>query len=119
MPDSTIPVIGHKFIADFNIFKVILFFESETKLTWRPFPDGEETSETILMLEIKPNVYAVSWQENGGFLVTHIEDYNNMIVYTYLIDPTKVVLDPKDPNGVISNPQRAISPIKGTLTLMK
>ena len=63
---SEIQVIGNKFRADFGQYVFELNFESETELGFRYLKGGENDDVekvSINKVEIRPNVYMVSWQE--------------------------------------------------------
>ena len=83
-------VIGNKFQADFGSTVLELFFETETTLTYKVIkgenPGREETVE-ITMIEIRPNVYMVTWQENDQTTVTHIEDFEEQKVFSSITLP--------------------------------
>ena len=68
--------------------KSTLFFESENLLEFTVLEGGgltaaghtERVEPTIV--EIRPNLYLVSWKEATGATVTHLEDHENGIVYS-------------------------------------
>ncbi|KTE92412.1 hypothetical protein AT727_19700 [Desulfitobacterium hafniense] len=94
MNNRMIPVIGHKFLAEYGMFTAELYFESETNLTFTilEFPNspnsvGHIEKVEIVRTEIRPNVYMVTWQESTRVTVTDIEDFENGIVYTNSTTP--------------------------------
>ncbi|MDO4230160.1 MAG: nuclear transport factor 2 family protein [Capnocytophaga sp.] len=89
--NDKIQVIGNKFIVDFQYYKFELFFESETKMTFTSLQgenEGYSEQVDIQMIEIRPNVYMVSWQEKAGNNVVHLEDYENGVAYTNITVPS-------------------------------
>ena len=87
---NTIQIIGKKFQANFGDFAFELNFESETQLTWRALSNqgfGDAETVSITKTAIRPNVYMVYWKEKSGTTVTHLEDFENGIVYTNITDP--------------------------------
>jgi len=92
---AIIPVVGHKFHADFSVFAVELFFESESKLTYTSLKSGVKETVAIKMTEIRTNVYMVTWQEQDKTTVTHVEDFQNGIVYTNITQPTNEFINLK------------------------
>lgn len=99
---NTIQIIGKKFQANFGDFSFELSFESETKLTWKALNNqgfGDSETVSITKTEIRPNVYMIYWKEKSGTTVTHLEDFENGIVYTN-----------------ITNPENNFMNLKGTLT---
>lgn len=101
--DNT-PIIGQKFIADFGEYKYELYFESKKVLKWKPLFGGDQNirTEKINLIEIRPNLLLVSWQEKDGTTVTHLEDFENNIVHSNITTTDKTFLN-----------------LKGTLNLVK
>lgn len=84
--EEKIEVIGNKFKADFGQMVFQLHFESPDQMTFAQILPNNQlgNSETVKtqMVEIRPNVYMVYWKEKSGFTITHLEDFQNEIVYT-------------------------------------
>lgn len=83
-------ISGRKFQADFGEYLFELHFESEKLLTFTSLQgDAKGYSETvsITMTEIRQNVYMTYWTEKSGATVTHVEDFENGIVYTNITYP--------------------------------
>ena len=91
--ENKITVIGNKFKADFGQMAFQLHFESATQMTFAQIlSEGLGSSETVqtTMVEIRPNVYMIYWKEKSGTTVTHLEDFQNEIVYTNITLGVKV-----------------------------
>ncbi|WP_459640642.1 MoaF-related domain-containing protein [Flavobacterium sp. CGRL2] len=87
---DTIEIIEKKFHANFGDFAFELSFESETQLTWKALTNeefGAFETVAITKTEIRPNIYMIYWKEKSGTTVTHVEDFENGIVYTNITDP--------------------------------
>jgi hypothetical protein len=103
--ENKITVIGNKFKADFGQMAFQLHFESASQMTFAQIvPESLGSSETVQtqMVEVRPNVYLVCWKEKSGTTVTHLEDFQNEIVYTNITLPDHIFIN-----------------LKGTLTPMK
>lgn len=104
--DVEIPIIGHKFIADFGDDKYLLDFLSETQLKIELLQGiGRNQTIDIKRSLIRPGVYMVTWQEVDNSTVTHLEDFVQGIVYTNITMPDltyynyKGTLKPADENN--------------------
>ena len=95
--NKEIKVIGHCFIADFGDAKYELFFKSQEILIWKDLNNGSNVSneEEIKMVKIRPNLYLVSWKEKDGTSVSHLEDFENNIVYSNITLPDNTFLNLK------------------------
>jgi hypothetical protein len=103
--EDKIKIIGNRFKADFEQMAFQLHFESSTQMTFAQiYPKGLSSSETVhpTMVEVRTNVYMVYWKEKSGTTVTHLEDFENEIVYTNITLPDNRFIN-----------------LKGTLTLIK
>lgn len=83
-------VIGNKFKVDFGEHIYQLHFETATQMTYATILEnglGETETVQTKMVEIRPNVYMVYWKEKSGTTVTHLEDFENGIVYTNITAP--------------------------------
>ncbi len=90
MESKKIQVIGNKFKVDFGPMAFQLHFESASQMTFAQItPKGLGEPETVnpTMVEVRPNVYMVYWKEKSGTTVTHLEDFENEIVYTNITTP--------------------------------
>ena len=66
---ETFPAIGHRYLVDFQKFRVELYFESETSLTYAGIhPDGSRGSPETVVITVEPirdQLFLVTWQEAG------------------------------------------------------
>jgi hypothetical protein len=88
---SDFPGAGHKYLADFQSFKVTLSFASDTSLTYVVLnPDGsagQTETVTIKTESIAPQVYLVTWVESDNTTVVQIEDYGRQTIITNITSP--------------------------------
>jgi hypothetical protein len=88
---SDFPGAGHKYLADFQAFKIMLSFASDTSLTYTDLnPDGSagEIETVVIKAEsIAPQVYLVTWVESDNTTVVHIEDYGRNTIITNITSP--------------------------------
>ena len=115
---DTFPAVGHKYIVDFATddgtgrFKVQLDFHSLTSLTYTGVKsDGSlsDNSETVVIAvqPIRDMLFLVTWKEEFGTTVVHLEDYKDMRITTNITSPTD---DPKNPSFMkLSGPMTKIS----------
>ncbi|MBI2714078.1 MAG: hypothetical protein HYX37_06435 [Rhizobiales bacterium] len=84
------PAIGHRYLVDFQAFRVELNFASETSLTYTGVrPDGshgDSETVTITVEPIRDQLYLVTWQEADKTTVVHLEDYKNNTIITNITD---------------------------------
>jgi hypothetical protein len=102
---DTFPAVGHKYLVDFRSangagFRVQLDFESNKSLTYtgvdakgNPIPNSSETVD-ITVEPIRDHLFLVTWQENDGTTVVHLEDYKKNTIITNITEPST---DPKVP----------------------
>ena len=98
METKKIQVIGNKFKVNFGEYSFQLHFENETQMTWKALTDkgfGDQETVNITKVEIRPNVYMIYWKEKSGTTVTHVEDFENGIVYTNITAPDHSFLNLK------------------------
>jgi hypothetical protein len=86
-----VPATGHRCLVDFKAFRVELYFESETSLTYtsiRP-DDSRGGSETISVTiePIRDRQFLVMWQEADKTTVIYLEDYENNTILTNATEP--------------------------------
>jgi len=90
---KNIQVIGNRFRIDIYPFSTELFFESETKMRFTILEgagleeNGYSETVTIRMMEIRPQVYLVSWKEQKGTTVSQVQDYEHGLLYTNITLP--------------------------------
>lgn len=85
MPE-TFPGIGHRYLVDFQQFRVELYFESENSLTYTGIrKDGSRGDSETVAITIEPirdQLFLVTWQESDKTTVVHLEDYKNNTIIT-------------------------------------
>ena len=90
MPDA-FPGAGHKYLADFQAFKITLNFTSATSLTYVVLnadgSAGQTETVTIKTENIAPDLYLVTWVESDNTTVVHIEDYGRNTIITNITSP--------------------------------
>jgi post-segregation antitoxin (ccd killing protein) len=85
-------IIGNKFKIDLGMAKAILDIHSDSSLTFTIEEQGgnhvniSETVETK-MVELRPQLFQVTWKEENGKTVTQVQDYANEIVYSNVTLP--------------------------------
>src|SRR3954452_24780739 len=90
MPEE-FPAVGHRYLVDFGAFRVELYFESETKLTYTGVkPDGSHGGSETVTIKLDPvrdDLFLVTWQESDKTTVVHLEDYKNNTIVTHITSP--------------------------------
>lgn len=85
------PAVGHRYLVDFQDFKVILDFALATSLTYTVLnPDGSSgqvETVSIKVESIRDLLFLVTWQESDKTTVVHIEDYQNSTIITNITNP--------------------------------
>ena len=92
------PAVGHKYLVAFTAddgsggFRVQLDFHSESSMTYTGVrPDGSLSgnSETvnITVEPIRDLLFLVTWKEQGGMTVVHLEDYRDNTIITWITAP--------------------------------
>ena len=92
------PAPGHKYLVDFRAddgsggFRVQLDFHSESSMTYTGVrPDGSLSgnSETvnITVEPIRDLLFLVTWKEESGMTVVHLEDYRDNTIITCITAP--------------------------------
>lgn len=86
------PGVGHRYLADFQSWRVELYFSSDTQLTYTEIEPGggRGSSETvqISVLPVRTGLFIVRWQEADKTTVVHVEDYRENTIVTNITDPT-------------------------------
>ena len=74
-------------------------FQCDRTLRWEALagPDaGQVAIQLYDSVQIAPNIYFITWLEEGGAVVSQVVDYNQMIVYTSLAcDGNQILLKGK------------------------
>ncbi|WP_263384913.1 MoaF-related domain-containing protein [Granulicella arctica] len=86
------PAIGHRYLVDFQAFRVELFFESLSSMTYTGIdPDGKHDGSETVNITVQPvrdHLFLVTWQEADKTTVVHLEDYKDKTITTCITDPT-------------------------------
>ena len=99
------PAVGHKYVVDFRVdggpgqFRVQLDFHSLTSLTYTGLradgtPIGNFETVNITVEPIRDLLFLVTWKEELGTTVVHLEDYKNNTVITNITAPTSERTNP-------------------------
>jgi hypothetical protein len=84
------PGVGHRYLVDFQDFRVELFFASETSLTYTGVkPDGSHGQSETVSIKIEPvrdQLFLVTWQEADKTTVVHLEDFKNNTIVTHITE---------------------------------
>src|SRR6266478_5474082 len=87
---ETFPATGHRFLADFEAFRVELYFESESSLTYagikRDGSRGNPETVAIAVEPIRDQLFLVTWQESDKTTVVHLEDYKEDVITTNITE---------------------------------
>jgi hypothetical protein len=98
MKSKDIQIIGNKFKVDFGEYVFELNFETETQMTYEPLGSdalGKAEMVEITRTQIRTNVFMVYWKEKSNTTVTHIQDFENELVYTNITTPDNSFLNMK------------------------
>ncbi|MBP6127737.1 hypothetical protein [Flavobacterium sp.] len=85
-------IIGNKFKIDLGMAKATLDIHSDTSLTFTIIEQNgnvvniSETVETN-MVELRPQLFQVTWKEENGKTITQVQDYENEIVFSNVTLP--------------------------------
>jgi hypothetical protein len=86
--------VGNTFLFNYGEVTIRAHYVSDTRLRWEqtegPAP-GLAAEETYHSFEVRPNVYFISWQEQGTLVVTQVVDFERRKVFTAWISPEKQV----------------------------
>lgn len=77
-------------MADFGEKVFTLFYENTSKLilTEVKGPEaGRIQKLSVNIVELRPNLFIVNWQEESKLTVTDIEDYEKGVVYANMTTP--------------------------------
>jgi hypothetical protein len=85
------PAVGHRYFVDFKAFRVQLYFESLTSLTYTGVnPDGSLGGSETVTIKVGPlgdDLFLVTWQESDKTTVVHVEDYKHHKIVTNITNP--------------------------------
>jgi hypothetical protein len=90
------PAIGHVYEANFNDGMILVHLDFAQDGSHMTFSDagstmpGMKPAETITYtaVEVRPQVFLVSWQEKDKMTVVHLEDFEKGIIRTHITAPT-------------------------------
>jgi hypothetical protein len=100
------PAVGHTYLVEFTAdvgpgrFRVLLDFQSETSLTYTGAkadgtPVGESETVCISVEPIRDLMFLVTWKEQSGTTVVHLEDFKNRTIITNITNPTAEPTSPE------------------------
>jgi hypothetical protein len=85
------PAVGHRYLVNFKAFRVQLYFQSETSLTYTGVaPDGSLGGSETVTIKVEPirdHLFLVTWQESDKTTVVHLEDYKDKTIITNITNP--------------------------------
>ncbi len=84
-------IVGNTFEADFGEKTFKLYYENVNTLilTETKGPQaGRKQTLKVTMVELRPNLFMVNWQEANKLTVTDIEDYERGLVYANMTTPS-------------------------------
>jgi hypothetical protein len=88
---ETFPATGHRYLVDFKAFRVELYFQSESSLTYTSVKqDGSHGGSETVSITVEPirdQLFLVTWQEADKTTVVHLEDYKNNTIITNITEP--------------------------------
>jgi len=88
--NNNLSIIGRLFEADFGEKAYTLFYESSNRLilTEVKGPNvGRVQHLSVTIVELRPSLFNVNWQEANKLTVTDIEDYEKGVVYANMTTP--------------------------------
>jgi hypothetical protein len=82
--DATNPLVGKQVYWDMGGNHQRLDYHSTTEMELGVADRGKNPGVLVkvFVTTIRPNVYMVNWTEPSGAYITHVEDYENMVIYT-------------------------------------
>ncbi len=84
-------LVGRTFVADFGQKTFQLYYESMDKLILTEVKGptvGRRQVLAVTVVELRPGLFMVNWQEANKLTVTDIEDYASGVVYANLTTPS-------------------------------
>jgi hypothetical protein len=88
--NNNLSIIGRLFEADFGEKAFTLFYENPHKLILTEVKGddvGRIQKLSVNIVELRPNIFMVNWQEENKLTVTDIEDYEKGVVYANMTTP--------------------------------
>jgi hypothetical protein len=91
-PIGKFPAVGHIYEADFGQLAFYLKFDADgrtMRFAATDAPDFDQAEAvTYRALEVRPDIYLVTWTEADGTTVTHVEDFGLERVHTNITQPS-------------------------------
>jgi hypothetical protein len=88
--NNNLSIINRLFEADFGEKAFTLFYENASKLILTEVKGsnvGKIQKLSVNIIELRPNLFMVNWQEENKLTVTDIEDYEKGVVYANMTTP--------------------------------
>jgi len=90
MSDS-FPATGHRYLVDFTAFRVELYYQSDSSLTYTILnQDGSHGNSETVSIAVEPirdHLFLVTWQEADKTTVVHLEDYKHHTIISNVTEP--------------------------------
>jgi MoaF-like len=86
---------GKTYLFDYGDFQVRVQYLSDSNFRWKQIKGpaaGSSAEEKFHAVEIRPNVYFISWQEKDSSIINQVADFERQKVYTAWISPEKKML---------------------------
>jgi hypothetical protein len=91
-------IVGRRFEADFGEKTFTLFYEDSGTLVLTEVK-GPEVGRVqrlhVSVVELRPNLFMVTWQEANKLTNVDIEDYENGVVYANMTTPNQNFISAK------------------------
>jgi hypothetical protein len=90
MINNDFSIIGRTFLADFGEKALTLFYKNNNELILTEVKGskvGRIQRLPVSIIELRPNLFMVNWQEENKLTVTDIEDYEKGVVYANMTTP--------------------------------
>jgi hypothetical protein len=90
-PNNNLSIVGRLFEADFGKKAFTLFYENANRLILTEIkgPEaGKIQKLSVNIIELRPNLFMVNWQEENKLTVTDLEDYEKGVVYANMTTPS-------------------------------
>lgn len=87
---SVTPLIGRVFEVDFGVMAFQLSYESATTMTYsmvRGQQFGKKETVYYKSVEVRPDVYMITWQESDKTTATYVADFRKKTVYASITTP--------------------------------
>ncbi|AEY87000.1 hypothetical protein SHJG_1725 [Streptomyces hygroscopicus subsp. jinggangensis 5008] len=90
---SQMRMTKRRYFVDLGQLTLEEHFESEERMTFTVVaggglvPDGYVETVAITAVEIRPDVFLISWKEESGATITHLEDFERGVVHSRITLP--------------------------------